>query len=146
MTTWQPAAATVKRPLWRAIGRGMLGRCPNCGRGALLTGFTRVRDACPACGEQLHHHRADDAPPYITITIVGHVVLGLVLWAEMVHAPPIWVHMVLWLPLTVALSLLLMRPVKGAVVGLQWALGMHGFGPEPLAGGRDGALPPEHYP
>jgi uncharacterized protein (DUF983 family) len=86
-------------------------------------------NSCPACGEELHHHRADDAPPYFTIVIVGHIVVSLVLLVEMTYRPPLWVHMMLWLPLTVALALLLLPAVKGALVGLQWALRMHGFDP-----------------
>ncbi|WP_425500107.1 DUF983 domain-containing protein [Propylenella binzhouense] len=144
MRTWHQAPP-AKRMLWRAIGRGLASRCPNCGRGAIFTGFTRIVDFCPVCAEPLHHHRADDAPPYIVITIVGHIVIGLLLWTEMRFSPPIWLHMAVWLPLALALSFVLMRPVKGGVVGLQWALGMHGFGPEPDSD-RDGALPPERYP
>jgi uncharacterized protein (DUF983 family) len=79
------------------------------------------------CGEELHHHRADDAPPYFTIVIVGHIVVSLVLLVEMTYRPPLWVHMMLWLPLTVVLALLLLPAVNGALVGLQWALRMHGF-------------------
>jgi uncharacterized protein (DUF983 family) len=89
-----------------------------------------VADACPTCDEELHHHRADDAPPYFTIVIVGHIVVSLVLLVEMTYRPPLWVHAMLWLPLTVALALLLLPPIKGALVGLQWALRMHGFDPD----------------
>ncbi len=78
----------------------------------------------------LHHHRADDAPPYFTIIIVGHIVVGLVLAVEMAYHPPLWLHAALWLPLTVILALVILMPIKGALVGLQWALRMHGFDPE----------------
>jgi uncharacterized protein (DUF983 family) len=83
----------------------------------------------PSCGEELHHHRADDAPPYFTIIIVGHVVVSLLLAVEMAYRPPLWLHAALWLPLTVLLALVLLPPVKGVLVGLQWALLMHGFDP-----------------
>ncbi|MGQ7792509.1 DUF983 domain-containing protein [Faunimonas sp. B44] len=111
-----------------ALGRGGLCRCPNCGQGALFTGFLTVRDRCEACGEELHHHRADDAPPYFTISIVGHVVLTAALGVETFYGPPLWLHAVLWGPLTLGMSLGLLRPIKGAIVGLQWAWRMHGFG------------------
>ena len=78
----------------------------------------------------MHHHRADDAPPYFTIVIVGHVVVGLVLAVEMAYPPPLWLHAALWLPLTVILALLILPVVKGALVALQWALPMHGFDPD----------------
>lgn len=92
--------------------------------------YLKVADHCPACGEALHHHRADDAPPYFTIVIVGHVVVGLVLAVEMAYRPPLWLHAALWLPLTVLLALLILPSVKGALIGLQWALLMHGFDPD----------------
>ncbi|MFN3670351.1 MAG: DUF983 domain-containing protein [Bosea sp. (in: a-proteobacteria)] len=114
---------------WRsAIGRGMMGRCPHCGQGRLFRGFLKPVDQCEACGEAMHHQRADDLPPYIVITIVGHIVVGGLLMAEKYADWPMWLHMAIWPALTVLLSLALMQPAKGAVIGLQWALRMHGFG------------------
>lgn len=115
------------RSILEAMTRGFIGRCPSCGEGAIFRGFLKVNDHCPACGEALHHHRADDAPPYIVILIVGHVVVGLGLSYEMASMPPMWVHAAIFLPMTVAMSLALLRPVKGALIGLQWAIRMHGF-------------------
>jgi len=116
-----------RRSPWLAIGRGLRARCPACGHGGLYEGYLRIGNACGHCGEALHHHRADDAPPYFTMLIVGHVVVALVLAAEIALSPPLWVHMLVWLPLTIVASLLLLPIVKGAVLGLQWALRMHGF-------------------
>ena len=90
--------------------------------------YLKVVDACPECGAELHHHRADDAPPYMTILIVGHIVVPLMLWVERGWRPPEWVHAALWLPLTLALVLAILPAAKGALIGLQWALRMHGFG------------------
>jgi uncharacterized protein (DUF983 family) len=108
----------------------------------MFDGFLKVVDQCATCGEALHHQRADDAPPYVTMFIVGHVVIGLLLAVEKRFQPDLWVHLVLWLPATVILSLWLLPRVKGALIGWQWALRMHGFGtpvagidtPEPWAG------------
>ncbi len=118
----------VPRDVWRAMLRGFGLRCPNCGEGRLFRSFLKVADRCPACGEELHHQRADDAPAYFTIVVVGHIVVGGVLWLERAYAPATWVHAVIWLPLTLIASLWLLPRVKGALVGLQWALRMHGFG------------------
>jgi len=118
-----------KRSVGEAMRRGALGRCPACGKGALFDGYLQIQPVCAACGEELHHHRADDAPPYFTILIVGHVIVSLVLAVEVAFAPPLWVHAALWVPLTIIVALLVLRPIKGAVVGLQWALYMHGFDP-----------------
>jgi uncharacterized protein (DUF983 family) len=126
--------------------RGALGRCPSCGVGRLFQGYLRVVDRCAACGEELHHHRADDAPPYFTILIVGHIIVGLVMSVEMLWSPPIWVHLLLWMPLTLGLALGLLRPIKGIIVGMQWAFYMHGFGGEDVDAQPDGGLPPERYP
>jgi uncharacterized protein (DUF983 family) len=111
-----------------ATRRGALGRCPACGVGRLFGRYLKVRDACAACGAELHHHRADDLPPYLVILIVAHLVGWGILTAETrFESVPLWFHLALWPALTVALCLLLLQPVKGAVVGLQYGLRMHGF-------------------
>jgi uncharacterized protein (DUF983 family) len=115
------------RSLLSDLTRGFLGRCPACGKGRLFQAFLKVNDHCPACGEELHHHRADDLPPYLVMFIVGHVVVAAALHVEVSYAPPSWVHFGLWLPLTLGLCIGLLQPIKGAVVALQWHLGMHGF-------------------
>lgn len=117
----------------------MRGACPACGLRRLFARYLKVADACGHCGEVLHHHRADDAPPYFTILIVGHIVVPLLLVVELTVTPPVWLHMAIWLPLTVALCLALLPMVKGAIVGLQWALYMHGFDPE--ARNEEGSTP-----
>lgn len=132
-----------KRPIFRSMLRGASIRCPACGEGRMFRAYLKVADACPSCGEELHHQRADDAPPYVVITIVAHVVVGALLWAEIAYQPPVWLHLAIWLPLTVVLSLALLPPVKGALVGLQWALRMHGFGGEDPDRVADGGHGPE---
>jgi uncharacterized protein (DUF983 family) len=128
------------RSTGQAMARGALQRCPACGRGRLFRAYLKVADTCPACSEELHHHRADDAPPYFTILIVGHVLIGGVLALEQAYAPASWIHASIWLPLGVVMSLVLLPLSKGALVGLQWALRMHGFAggtasdPRPLTG------------
>lgn len=118
----------VPRPVLPAMLRGWRGRCPACGRGAIFRAFLKVSDHCPACGEALHHHRADDAPPYFTMLIVGHIVGSGILITEMTWHPATWVHWVTWIPMLILLSLVLLPRIKGALIGLQWALRMHGFG------------------
>jgi uncharacterized protein (DUF983 family) len=122
-----PEVAAEKRNTWQAIKRGMRCRCPNCGEGRMFNRFLKVAPSCPACGEDLSHHRADDLPPYITIVIVGHIVVTAILFVFGRWEWPTTVHLLVWLPLTLVLCLALLQPTKGAVVGLQWALRMHGF-------------------
>jgi uncharacterized protein (DUF983 family) len=112
----------------QAVRRGFMGACPCCGRGRLFGRFLKVSESCGACGQELHHHRADDLPPYLVIFIVAHAVGYGILTAEMRFDVPMWLHLAVWPALAVGLSLALLQPIKGAVVGLQYALGMHGFG------------------
>ncbi len=113
--------------------RGLTGRCPSCGEGRMFRAFLKVADNCNACGEELHHHRADDFPAYCVIFIVGHIVVPLMYAVELAFAPAYWLHMAIWLPLTLILTIGLLQPVKGAIVALQWQLGMHGFEDAKLA-------------
>jgi uncharacterized protein (DUF983 family) len=117
------------RPLGEAIRRGLVGRCPACGRGPLFRAYLKLDRACRVCGEDLSHARADDAPAYLTMLVVCHVVGGGVLmsedaWPQM----PLMLTALFWLTVTVIVSLLILPRMKGAVVGQQWALCMHGFG------------------
>lgn len=113
--------------LGQAMWRGFLGRCPHCGEGKLFARFLKVTDHCASCGEELFHQRADDFPAYLVIAIVGHAVVPGILAVETAYAPPLMLQFLLWLPLTLIASLALLQPVKGAIVGLQWQNGMHGF-------------------
>ncbi len=111
----------------QSVLRGLRGRCPNCGRGHMFRNFLKVSDDCSACGEELFHHRADDFPAYLVIFLVGHILVPLALVVETEYAPAMWLQFAVWVPLTIALSLALIQPIKGAVVALQWSAGMHGF-------------------
>jgi uncharacterized protein (DUF983 family) len=126
---WTPesSAPAEKRDVWTAMKRGLRGRCPNCGMGKIFRAYLKVADACTVCGQDLHHHRADDLPAYLVIVIVGHIVVPLALSIETNFAPPVMWQLGIYLPITLIASLLLLQPVKGAVVGMQWALRMHGF-------------------
>ena len=121
-------AASPKRDVSGAIWRGVRQSCPKCGKGHLFGCYLKVVMRCSVCGEDLSHQRADDAPPYITMMIVGHLLILGVAILEDAFAPPTWVHLAIWLPLATLMSLWLLPRVKGAIVGLQWANRMHGFG------------------
>lgn len=129
----QSFTSPTERQVWPAMRRGLALTCPCCGEAPLFGRFLKVVSTCERCRTELHHQRADDAPPYFTMFIVGHVVIALLLAVEKRYQPEIWVHLALWLPLTVALSLWLLPRIKGALIGQQWALRMHGFG-TPVAG------------
>ena len=120
--------------------RGLRGRCPACGEGHMFRKFLKVADECPKCGEELHHHRADDFPAYLDIVIVGHVLIPIVLAVETEFAPPILLSMTVWPLIALAATLGLLQPIKGGVVAMQWFLGMHGF--EDAKGRRDAVTAP----
>src|SRR5262245_65983064 len=88
-------------PPMRALLRGMLGRCPCCGHGRMFGAFLKVSDRCEACGEELHHHRADDFPAYIVIFIVGHALMRIVLYVETNFAPSYWIEAAIGRPAVV---------------------------------------------
>lgn len=123
----RPQPVTTIREGHEAFRRGFRGRCPACGKGHMFRAYLKVNDACPHCGEELHHHRADDFPAYLVIVIVGHILVPIILAVETEFAPAYWIHALLWGPAVLALTLGLLQPVKGAVVAMQWFLGMHGF-------------------
>lgn len=116
------------RNILDAMRKGVRHKCPSCGEGHIYSSYAKVKDECDACGEVLKHHRADDLPAYLTILIIGHLVVFNALSVEQAYQPALWVHVALWGPLTVIGSLLLIPRFKGAIVGLQWAKRMHGFG------------------
>jgi uncharacterized protein (DUF983 family) len=113
-----------------AMWRGMRGKCPQCGAKTLFRKYLKISDTCTSCGLALSGHQADDAPPYFTIFIVGHIIVPVALIVERSYTPPLYVHALVFCLLAVLVSLISLPMVKGAVVGLQWALRMHGFAPE----------------
>lgn len=119
-----PAAAST--PLREAFLRGAKGLCPVCGQGKLFNGYLRLADECTHCHTELGRIRADDAPPYFTILIVGHLLVPFVFLAERAWHPAMWVHMVIWPPLFAVLSALILRPVKGMTVAWMLRLGLTG--------------------
>lgn len=125
-------APAARAGLVTAMTRGFLGRCPHCGEGRIFGRFLKVRPDCDECGLGLHNHRADDLPPYVVIFLVGHLVGYVILEMETNYDVPLWFQLSFWPLFTLGLSLGLLQPVKGAVVGLQYALGMGGFATLPV--------------
>ena len=109
---------------WLAMRRGFARHCPRCGEGPIFRRYVKVNATCPSCGLALASYPVDDAPPYFTILLVGHVVVpSLVLVEEFLH-PASWIENAIWLPLTLGLTLFLLPRVKGALIGLHWANGI----------------------
>jgi uncharacterized protein (DUF983 family) len=128
-TRWQPKPAAALTawpmpPLGTALGRGFLGRCPSCGKTRLFDGYLTVVPACANCGAPVGAARADDAPPYFTILVTGHIVIPLMLWMQKADDPSTLTLTAVFIPLTIVLVLGLLRPIKGATVGLMLRLNM----------------------
>jgi len=120
-------AAGNSRSWPQAIWRGARKKCPQCGRGRLFSRYTSTVLACASCELRLDGHCADDASPYITIMIVGHITIPLALAVKQLFDPPLWLQFSIWAPLLMVAALLMLPVSKGAVIGLQWANRMHGF-------------------
>ena len=126
---WQPGRDVTQNtwphpPMRTAIGRGLLGRCPACGKAHLFNGFLRVVTACANCAAPLGLARADDAPPYITILVTGHIVVPLLFFVDRMSEPSTLVESLIFVPLTLFLALGLLRPIKGGTVGVMLTLDM----------------------
>jgi uncharacterized protein (DUF983 family) len=109
-----------ERSIWIGVKRGLGLRCPNCGQGRLLQQYIKIRRPCEACGADNTIYPSDDFPPYLTILVVGHVVVPLFIWSDR-YEPPLWLQAAIWLPLTLIMCLVLLPVMKGAAVGLCWA-------------------------
>lgn len=119
---------TDERPLGEALRKGWRRKCPSCGNGPLLKGYLTVRKSCAVCRQELHHHRADDGPAYLTILIVGHLMAPLLHIVFVTWRPEPLIMLTIFSVGCVALSLYLLPRLKGVVVAIQWAKRMHGFG------------------
>ncbi|WP_422039937.1 DUF983 domain-containing protein [Roseibium sp.] len=107
-------------PSVNPVSAGLSGKCPRCGQGRLFDGFLSVKRSCAACGLDYSFADSGDGPAVFVIMIVGFVIVGLVLFVELSFQPPIWLHLVLWLPLTVILAASVLRPLKGLMIALQF--------------------------
>lgn len=103
------------------VSAGLKGCCPRCGEGKLFDGFLKMKPACSNCGLDYSFADAGDGPVVFVILIVGFLVLGGALWMDVTYSPPLWLHFILWIPLALVLSLVLMRTLKGVLITLQYA-------------------------
>lgn len=108
------------RSLARAVSIGLRGRCPQCGKGRLFSGFVTTAPACEVCGLDLAFADAGDGPAVFVIMIVGFLVVGAALWIELRVEPPYWLMAAIFGPLTIGLCLGMLRPLKGLLISLQF--------------------------
>jgi len=110
-----------EKSVWTGIRRGIVCHCPNCGKGRLFEGFLKPTAHCEVCGNDNRIYPSDDLPPYLTVFVVGHVVVGLFLWVDLNFSIAVWTQLAIWLPLTGLLSLALLPVMKGVAIGICWA-------------------------
>jgi uncharacterized protein (DUF983 family) len=121
------AAIDAKRPsALTAIFRGALGRCPRCGEGRLLHNYLKLVDCCSVCGEAYGHYRVDDAAPWLTILVVGHLSVPLILICESNFTLPLALAFAIYLPLIVGLTFILLPRCKGVMAAMLWAMKAEG--------------------
>jgi uncharacterized protein (DUF983 family) len=133
---WQPDRSQPKPPwpvptVGTALSRGLIGRCPACGKTHLFAGFLRVVSACSNCHAPLGSARADDAPPYFVVLITGHIIIPAMLLTQKLANPTNLTLSLIFLPLTAALAIGLLRPVKGGVLGVMVTMGLLDQTPQP---------------
>lgn len=108
----------------QGVRRGLALRCPSCGEGRLFRGYLKIADHCEECGADNTRYPSDDAPPYLTILLVGHLLLPVIMWMDGAWAFGTWAVFALWLPVMGIATLVLLPFVKAAVVGFAWATGV----------------------
>lgn len=110
-----------ERSVWTGLKRGLALRCPNCGSGRMFRGYLTVRSPCEVCGTDNTIYPSDDFPPYLTIFVAGHVVVGLFMWTDSAYALPLLLEAAIWLPFTAVVCLALLPFMKSATIGFCWA-------------------------
>ena len=105
--------------------RGLSLRCPNCGKGRLFRSFIKVEAQCSVCNADNSIYPSDDAPPYLSLVITGHVIIPLYMWIERDFSPALWLQAAIWLPLTALMAIFLLPYMKGGVIGICWAQDIH---------------------
>lgn len=122
----EPAAA----PFWPIVRRGLFGRCPRCGEGRLFATYLKPVAACSACGEPYGHIRADDGPAWLTILVVGHIIVTLILVTSDDNPWPAWLLSTVWVVVALALTLVLLPHAKGLFIALIWRAKSPGSEPD----------------
>ena len=113
-----PFSAGVEMKL--AARRGLLGRCPGCGKTPLFKAYLKQVQACPACHAEFGRIRADDAAPWATIIVIGHIFLPLVFFLDLDARLPLWASLLAYAGLLSLLALVLLPRAKGLFIGLLW--------------------------
>jgi uncharacterized protein (DUF983 family) len=119
------------RPYWPPLSptaTGLGAKCPRCGRGKLFKGLLDVRERCEVCDLDLSPHDTGDGATVFVILFLGAIVVGLAVWLEFAFSPPVWVHLVVWIPVITIMSVAMLRPFKGILIALHFRNLRHKYG------------------
>ena len=119
--------AEFPHSLPQAALRGARGACPRCDKARLFARWLRPVERCTACGQDWTLHVADDFPPYVSIFVTGHLMAPLLIWLVLERHLSAWAAAAVIVPFAVIVMLGVLQPAKGAIIALQWWLGMGGF-------------------
>ncbi|BAV66321.1 DUF983 domain-containing protein [Sphingobium cloacae] len=125
--TDKETSGPAARPFGPAFALAIRGRCPACGKGRMFARYLQPVQSCDHCGQRWDVHQADDFPAYIVILLLGHILVPLMIEVNASLAIPLGWQAVIWPGLALILCVLLIQPVKGAVIAFQWSRRMHGF-------------------
>jgi len=128
MSEQPPVVEQTEISLKTAALRGLMGRCPHCGQGKLMRGYLKQVEACAVCGEQFGHIRADDAAPWLTIIVVGHIFLPFAFMVD-VDWMPTWAVMLMWSAFFAAIALVILPRAKALFIGVLWQTRAPGYKP-----------------
>jgi uncharacterized protein (DUF983 family) len=118
------AMAEIVHPLVPSVFRGVKGLCPACGQGKLFWGYLKVSGHCPSCNHDLDRYPADDGPAYLTILLIGHLIIGPLLLFPIVWRAPTMYSVPIILSAITVVTLLALSRIKGGWIGLMYALGV----------------------
>jgi len=135
-------AVVLPKTVWRAVARGLRARCPRCGQSGLFRAFLKPVDRCGRCEQDWTHQRADDSPAYVSLFVTGHVTIPITIHLALDQSISVATVMAIVLPLVLLLALGLLQPAKGAIIAVQWWMGMHGFQRERAEEAADAADAP----
>lgn len=98
----------------------LFGLCPRCGSRTLFSGVVKFADRCPVCGLDLTRFNVGDGPAGFLTLVIGAIMVALAIWLDVAASPPLWVHALIWIPLTVAAVLGGLRVSKAALLAAEY--------------------------
>ncbi len=123
----KPIRSALPQTAWQAAVRGLRGRCPSCGEGRMFTRLLKPFAHCPECGQDWTAQQADDFPAYVAIIVTGHIMAPIIIFMVNETDFSMWTNLAIMIGLALILIGALLQPAKGAIIALQWWMGLNGF-------------------